>query len=154
VHARSSSGWVVIPPANSLSTSRTTTAVEAADGTLAALAAESDGLEALGGRLAGLAPGFGRAAVVRFLEPLRDHWIAAADLPLAPAARSAAVHLGWIEEWEDTDGAPGALRRALEAETGAPPLADVEAALTRLGQRACLRERTARCPLRDACPRR
>ncbi len=94
----------------------------------------------------------GGGSVVRFLEPLRDHWPPAADLPIGRAARSAAIHLRWIGETEDEDGGPGALRRALADQSDSPALADVEAALARLGRRACQRERTARCPLGSACP--
>ena len=35
-----------------------------------------------------------------------------------------------------------------------PDPADLEAALARLGSRACLRDRPERCPLEDACPLR
>ena len=118
------------------------------------LAREAEGLEELGGRLAGLAPGFGRAAVARFLRPLRDHWPAAAEIPLSRAARAAALHLGWIADGEDEEGEPGALRARLRGEPDAPALADVEAALERLGSAACLRGATRRCPLRARCPAR
>lgn len=123
-------------------------------GALEELARGCDGLEELGSRLARLAPGVGASAVLRFLRPLRDVWTAAAETPLAPAARAAALHLGWIGETEDEEGAPGALRRHWEETAGAPPFRDVEAALERLGSRACLRGRAQRCPLGAACPAR
>jgi hypothetical protein len=123
-------------------------------GSLAALAAQAEDLEELGGRLAALASGVGTATVLRFLRPLRDLWPAAAEIPLEPAARAAAVHLGWLAEGADEEGAPAALRAVLLREPEAPPLADVEAALARLGARSCLRQRPDRCPLGARCPAR
>ena len=49
---------------------------------------------------------------------------------------------------------PGALRAALREDPAQPSLADVQFALTQLGTVACAKNRTARCPLGDACPRR
>jgi hypothetical protein len=123
-------------------------------GSLDSLAAQSEQLEDLAGRLARLAPGFGAASVARFLRPLRDRWIQAREIPLHPAARAAAVHLGLLTEGEDEEGEPGALRAALREDPAQPSLADVEFALTQLGTVACSKNRTARCPLGDACPRR
>jgi len=128
--------------------------IECHGGSLASLAAQAENLEELGARLAGLAPGIGAATVLRFLRPLRDLWPAAAETPLEPAARAAAIHLGWIGEGEDEEGEPAALRAALLREPEAPPLADVEAALARLGARSCLRQRPDRCPLGALCPAR
>jgi hypothetical protein len=121
-------------------------------GSLARLAAEADGLEELGARLAGLAPGIGVATVLRFLRPLRRRWPAAADVPLTAAARAAALHLGWLAEGEDEQGAPGALAARLREAGDTVSLTDVEAALERLGARACLRARSERCPLGPDCP--
>ena len=126
-------------------------------GSLQALASGADDLEDLAGRLMGLASGFGRAAVVRLLRPLREVWPLVDEIPLDPAARAAAVHLGWILEGQDEDGAPGALRahlRSAEAGAAHTHFCDVEAALERLGRKACLRERPERCPLAERCPRR
>ena len=123
-------------------------------GSLDALAAESEQIEDLALRLARLAPGFGAASVAQFLRPLRDRWIQAREIPLHPAARAAAIHLGLLAEGQDEEGEPGALRAALRGDPAQPSLADVESALTRIGTLACLRNRTARCPLGDACPRR
>jgi hypothetical protein len=123
-------------------------------GSLAALAADADDLADLGGRIARLAPGVGPATVALFLRPLRDAWVAARELPLSPAARAAALHLGLLREGEDEEGEPGALRAALAAQPDAPPLADVESALERLGHRSCLRERVRSCPLGADCPAR
>jgi hypothetical protein len=123
-------------------------------GSIAALAAEAEDVNDLGARIVGLAPGVGPGAAVRFLRPLRDTWIAAREIPLSPAARAAAVHLGLLGEGEDEEGEPAALRAALGAEPDAPSLADTEAALERLGGRACLRARPERCPLGDGCPAR
>jgi hypothetical protein len=106
--------------------------VERHAGSLSALAAGADGLDDLGARLAALGRGIGSAAVLCFLRPLRGLWPAAADLPLSPAAEAAAAHLGLA--WN------GDL--------------DLEAALDRLGRRACLRARSDRCPLGSACPAR
>jgi hypothetical protein len=136
------------------------------DGDLEALAAGSDGFEDLGGRLAALAPGLGAATVLRFLRPLRDAWPAARETPLAEPARAAAVHLGWIAAGEDLDGEPAALRAAAAEHAGDLDPNDLEAALERLGARACLRvsrgepeasedqrrERTDRCPFGAQCP--
>lgn len=123
-------------------------------GSLEALAAGAEGLDDLAARLAALAPGIGAATVATFLRPLRDRWPAAPEVPLAPAARAAAVHLGLLAEGEDEEGEPGALRAALARDPGAPALSDVEAALDRLGRRACLRGRSDRCPLGADCPAR
>jgi hypothetical protein len=123
-------------------------------GSLDSLAAQSEQLEDLAGRLSGLAPGFGAASVARFLRPLRDRWIQAREIPLHPAARAAALHLGLLTEGEDEEGEPGALRAVLREDPAQPSLADVEFALIQLGTIACARDRTARCPLGDACPRR
>lgn len=128
-------------------------------GSLAALANGADDLEELAGRLMGLGSGFGRAAVVRLLRPLRDLWPLADEIPLDPAARAAAVHLGWILEGQDEDGSPGALRgfvRSAHCDNaeGTTHFCDVEAALERLGRKACLRERSDRCPLGSGCPLR
>lgn len=121
-------------------------------GSLARLAAEADDLESLGARVAALAPGVGRATVLRFLRPLRERFSAAREVPLAPAARAAALHLGLIAEGEDEEGEPVALRARAQREPDAPPFADLEAALERLGAAACLRERVSRCPLGAECP--
>jgi endonuclease III len=123
-------------------------------GSLEALARGCTTLEELGEHLARLSPGIGSGTVVRFLRPLRDLWSAAREIPLTPAARAAAIHLGWIGESEDQEGEPGALRAFLAREAQAPRLRDVEAALERLGRAACLRERPDRCPLEAACPLR
>ena len=123
-------------------------------GSLDALARGALDLEELATRIARLAPGFGAATIARFLRPLRAVWPAAREVPLAPAARAAALDLGWLAEGEDEDGEPAALRAALAGDPDAPAFADVEAALERLGTAACLRGRTERCPLADACPRR
>ncbi len=122
-------------------------------GSLDTLAAQSEHLEDLAARLARLAPGFGAASVARFLRPLRDRWIQAREIPLHPAARAAAVHLGLLAEGEDAEGEPGALRAALRDDPAQPSLADTEFALMRIGRVACLRNRATRCPLADACPR-
>jgi hypothetical protein len=123
-------------------------------GSLDSLATQSEQLEDLAARLASLAPGFGAASVARFLRPLRDRWVQAREIPLHPAARAAAVHLGLLTEGEDAEGEPGALRAALRDDPAQPSLADAEFALTRIGRVACSRNRTARCPLGDSCPRR
>jgi hypothetical protein len=116
-----------------------------------ALAAQSDGLEGLGRRLAALAPGLGTATVLRFLRPLRDAWTAARETPIAEAARAAAIHLGLLEASEDLEGEPAALRAACARWALAP--IDIEAALERLGAVACRAERVARCPLGTDCPK-
>lgn len=123
-------------------------------GSLDALAADADGLEDLGGRVARLAPGLGAASVTLFLRELRDCWPAAADVPLSPATIAAAVHLGLLRQGIDPEAASGVLERALAGLPDAPPAADVEAALHRLGARSCLRGRLRRCPLGDTCPAR
>jgi hypothetical protein len=120
-------------------------------GSVSSLANRCADLEELASRLWRLAPGFGRAAVHRFLQPLRDLWPAAADVPLDPAARAAAVHLGLIAPGQDEELGPGALLAALR-EDDAPQLRDVEAALARLGRQSCLREHSSRCPLGAQCP--
>ena len=121
-------------------------------GDLDAIARESDGLEALGGALAALAPGLGTATVLRFLRPLRDAWPAAREAPLAETARAAAFHLGLLGASEDLEGEPAALRAACAQSVPDLSPIDVEAALERLGAAACRAQRTARCPLGADCP--
>jgi hypothetical protein len=134
---------------------RAATALEARHGgSLDALASDADGIEDLAARVARLAPGIGAGTVARFLRPLRDRWPTAREVPLSPAARAAALHLGLLREGEDEGGEPGVLRSALSRWTDVPALADVEAALARLGARACLRGRADRCPLGADCPSR
>lgn len=123
-------------------------------GSLEALARGCSDLDELGASLSGLSPGIGAGTVLRFLRPLRELWPAAREVPLAPAARAAATHLGWIREGEDEEGEPGALCGFLAGDPRAPRLRDVEAALERLGGAACLRGRPQRCPLASHCPAR
>jgi len=123
-------------------------------GDLEALASDCMDLEELGGRLAGLAPGFGRAGVLRFLRPLREHWSAARETPLADTARAAALHWGLLAHGEDLEGEPAALRAACARALPERDPVDVEAALERLGARACRAGRPARCPLGEHCPAR
>jgi endonuclease III len=123
-------------------------------GSLASLASGADGLAELASALMALSPGIGAATASEFLRPLRDRFSAARELPLGPAARAAALHVGLLREGEDEEGEPGALRAALARENPPPALADVEAALTRLGRAACLRAATQRCLLSADCPAR
>jgi hypothetical protein len=128
------------------------------DGSIDRLAGESESLEDLAGRLSSLGAGFGRAAVFRFLTPLRDRWTPANDLPSSPAVCAAARDLGWMTEMQDEESAPASLARQLRNESGAadvqqPDPRDVEAALDRLGRAACLRGRRDRCPLGEHCTR-
>lgn len=119
---------------------------------LARLAAGADDLESLGARITALAPGVGTATALRFLRPLRERFSAAREVPLAASARAAARHLGLLAADEDAEGEPALLRARAAREPDAPPFADVEAALERLGAASCLRERSARCPLGADCP--
>ena len=126
--------------------------LERYEGSFDTLAGGCDDLEALGGAVAGLASGIGASTVLRFLRPLRERWTAAAESPLDPAAHSAAVHLGWLDEGDE--GGAATLTARLSDEPDAPPLADLEAALARLGSRSCRRGDPRRCPLGEACPAR
>jgi hypothetical protein len=134
--------------------------VERHAGSVQALASDALDLESLGGALARLAPGFGRASVARFLRPLRDHFDVLDALPMEPAAIAAAAHLEYCGEDVEPEFAASLLRRRLvedAAEAGAaepPAFRDFESALEQLGRSACLRERTARCALGHDCPRR
>jgi hypothetical protein len=121
-------------------------------GSLERLASDADDLETLGARIATLAPGVGRATVLRFLRPLRERFVAAREVPLAPAAHAAALHAGLLSDGEDEEGEPAALRHRLAHDPDAPPFADLEAALERLGAASCLRGRVSRCPLGAECP--
>jgi hypothetical protein len=141
--------------------------VDRYDGSIDRLAAEAESLEDLAGRLSQLGAGFGRAAVFRFLTPVRDRWTPANDLPASPAVCAAARDLGWLGEMQDEESAPGTLARWLRNEsepagvdvdqepssTRAREPRDVEAALDRLGRVACLRGRSDRCPLGAHCAR-
>lgn len=120
-------------------------------GALDAIGHGAAGLEELGAQLSALARGFGHARITRFLQPLRDTWPAAAELPLEPNACRAAVHLGWLGEADDD---PSGLRARLDADAPPTALADCEFALAELGRRACRRDRPERCPLAARCPRR
>lgn len=132
---------------------RTSRALESPGGDLERIAAESDSLEELGIRLVKLCSGVGRATVLRFLRPLRDEWACAGDVPITPPARTAALHLGWLEPGTSPEIEPQILRERHGEEPGAPALIDAEAALERLGARACRRDRVDRCPLGADCPR-
>jgi hypothetical protein len=123
--------------------------IEHHEASLAGLAA-ADSLEELSLTLSRLAPGIGAATVRRFLAPLRGRWPIVADLPPARTTVAASVHLGWIDRDAPPEDAIAALARHA---TGTQP-ADLEAALERLGGRACLRERPDRCPLAATCPAR
>lgn len=126
-------------------------------GSVEQLAGGADDLEDLARRLASLGSGFGKAAVFRFLTPLRDRWSAAGDLPASPGVLHAGIDLGILSETHDEESAPGALAQWLarnESEGAHVPVRDLEAALDRLGRAACSRERTDRCLLREQCPRR
>ena len=121
-------------------------------GSLYRLLSTVDGLDEAGAALVALTPGLGPATAAEILRPLRDLFAAAREIPLTSAARAAAVHVGLIQPGEDEEGEPGALRTALRREQPVPELADVEAALTRLGRAACLRNAARRCPLAADCP--
>ncbi len=121
---------------------------------LESIAEEAESSDDLASRLVRITPGIGAATVAAFLRPLRDHWALAGEVPLGPAARAAALHLGLLREGEDEEGEPGALRAVLMQQADPPALSDVEAALTRLGRRACLRGHQTRCPLGSDCPAR
>jgi endonuclease III len=123
-------------------------------GSLSALAAGADGLAELASALMALAPGIGSATAAEFLRPLRERFSAAREIPLSAAARAAALHVGLLREGEDEEGEPGALRAALARESPPPALADVEAALGRLGRAACRRAAIRHCPLGARCPAR
>jgi hypothetical protein len=128
--------------------------VERWQGSLARLVSSCDDLDAAGAELVALAPGLGRATALRMLRPLRDRFAVAREVPLASAARAAAVHLGWLSEGDDEEGEPARLRARVARDADAPPFADVESALERLGAAACLRARVAKCLLGNACPLR
>lgn len=123
-------------------------------GSLSALLSGAGDLDEAGAAFVALAPGLGPATAAEILRPLRDRFPAAREVPLTAAARAAAVHVGLLREGEDEDGEPGALRAALARESPPPSLADVEAALARLGRAACRRGAVQRCPLGAACPAR
>ena len=129
-------------------------AVCAREGGLAGLLAGADELASAGESLVGLAPGLGPATALRFLRPLRARFPSARETPLAASARAAALHLGWIAEGDDEEGAADALAARLLREPDAPDLADVEAALERLGRGSCAAARPDRCALAEACPLR
>jgi hypothetical protein len=129
-------------------------AIGSRDGGLTGLLAGASDFASAGESLVRLAPGLGVATALRFLRPLRERFAAARETPLAAPARAAALHLGWIAEGEDEDGAPDALSARLSRDPDAPDLADVEAALERLGRRSCAASRRDRCALAEACPLR
>ena len=121
-------------------------------GSLERLAAESADLEELGDRLSALGPGLGAATVRRFLEPLRERWPAARELPLSPATLAAAHHLGLAADAGAEAATWETLCAAVAGAPEAPSPTDFEAALSHLGARACLRDRRDRCPLGGDAP--
>ena len=136
-------------------------------GSIQQLVSQSEELEELAYRLSKLASGFGRAAVVRYLTPIRSLWPVAGDLPATPAVCAAAADLGLAAPHQEAASLPATLARVLESSSGhvskstpqsnstpRPSLIDFEAALDKLGRESCLRGRAQRCPLADACPRR
>lgn len=124
-------------------------------GSLHRLLSGADDLPAAGAALVGLAPGLGPATALRFLRPLRETLAVAREVPLAPAALAAARDLGLAGESDE--GAPDALLAAAASDGPPAPrtaVADLEAALERLGRLSCAAGRPERCPLGDLCPRR
>lgn len=121
-------------------------------GSIDGLVGGADGLDDLAQRLSQLGAGFGKAAVLRFLTPVRERWSASRDLPTSPAVLAAGRDLGWIPATQDEEGAPASLARRASA-SGDVSTRDLEAALEKLGRAACLRERPDRCPLAGSCPK-
>ena len=131
------------------------------EGSMERLASTADGLPDLAACVSALAPGFGPAAVMRYLTPLRGWWHVVGDLPASPAVRAASADLGFIADHEDEENTPARLTRMLGSDAAgapasedAPSLRDLEAALERLGRKACLRGASSQCPLGTQCPRR
>ena len=121
-------------------------------GSIDGLVGGADGLEDVARRLSQLGAGFGKAAVLRFLTPLRDRWSATCDLPSSSAVLAAGQDLGWISSTQDEEGAPASLARLASTAAGVATR-DLEAALEKLGRAACLRGRPDRCPLAGSCPK-
>ena len=90
--------------------------------------------------------------MLRTLRPLRPFWSAANETPLADTARAAAIHLGLLDESADPEGDPAGLRETCAERAPELAFVDIEAALERLGARACRSGRTTRCPFGGDCP--
>jgi hypothetical protein len=142
------------PEQPALLLARLARAVCARAGGLAGLLAGASDLTSAGEALVGLAPGLGPATALRFLRPLRARFPAARETPLSASARAAALHLGWIAEGDGDEGAPDPLAAHVSREPEAPALACVEAALERLGRKACAAAGAPRCALAEGCPLR
>jgi len=123
-------------------------------GDLEFLADQARDYEDLESRLRDLAPGIGPATANIFLRELRGIW-AKATPPLSPLAQLAAAHLGLVP----ADLSPEAALTRLAAAWEAQPvpgfdLADLEAALVRLGRDHCRKTTGPPCPLGTRCGRR
>lgn len=126
--------------------------VQAHGGSIDGLVGTADSLEDVARRLSQLGAGFGKAAVLRFLTPVRDRWSVTCDLPSSSAVLAAGQDLGWIPPTQDEEGVPASLAGRASTSIGVSRR-DLEAALEKLGRAACLRGRLDRCPLAASCPR-
>jgi len=114
----------------------------------------AEDLASLGAALLPLAPGFGTAALLRFLRPLRALLPVLDELPAEPAAVEAAADLGLLGSSGDRESFGPSLATWVADRALGPEIAvDLEAALEKLGRRAC-RKKRANCPLEGhGCPR-
>ncbi|MBM4285560.1 MAG: hypothetical protein FJ128_09970 [Deltaproteobacteria bacterium] len=122
-------------------------------GDLERLAAGCRDYPELESRLRGLAPGLGPVTVNIFLRELRGVW-PLAEPPLSPLALLAAAHLRLLDQALSPEAALAALADAWEARpVPGFDLADLEAALVRLGRDYCRKPAGPPCPLGDRCGR-
>jgi endonuclease III len=123
-------------------------------GDLELLAKTASDYEDLESRLRSLAPGVGPTTVNIFLRELRGIW-ALATPPLSSLAQLAAEHLQLLERGLSPQAALAKLTVAWEAHpVPGFDLADLEAALVRLGRDHCRKAASHTCPLKHWCPKR
>jgi endonuclease III len=122
-------------------------------GDLELLAATAGDYEDLERRLRSLAPGVGPTTANIFLRELRGLWPLATP-PLSSLAQLAAEHLQLLDPGLSPEMALVRLTAVWEAHAVAGfDLADLEAALVRLGRDHCRKTAGPPCPLDHWCPR-
>jgi endonuclease III len=123
-------------------------------GDLELLAGTASDYEDLEGRLRSLAPGVGHTTVNIFLRELRGIWPLATP-PLSSLAQLAGEHLQILEPGLSPETALAKLTAVWEAHpVPGFDLADLEAALVRLGRDHCRKAASPACPLGLWCPKR
>ncbi|OGP71182.1 MAG: hypothetical protein A2Y80_10655 [Deltaproteobacteria bacterium RBG_13_58_19] len=123
-------------------------------GDLERLAAVSRDYDDLERRLRALAPGIGPATANIFLRELRGIWPKATP-PLSGLAQLAGEHLHLLPPGLTPEEAFSALQKRWQRQpVPGYEIADLEAALVRLGRDFCRKPQGPPCPMGSYCPRR